>query len=89
MTAVSIVWAILLDPTIGSFMVFDQTYIMTNGGPMFRTETIAQYIYMRAFKISPFRLGYATAIAQVLFIIIAMISMLMYRFFIKRETEQG
>jgi multiple sugar transport system permease protein len=77
----------LITSTIGSFMVFDQTYVMTNGGPLFRTETIVQYIYMRGFKISPFRLGYASAVSEVLTGIIAVVSILQYRFFTKREEE--
>ncbi|NLG89066.1 MAG: sugar ABC transporter permease [Clostridiaceae bacterium] len=73
--------------TISSFMVFDQTYVMTRGGPLFRTETLAQYVYTRGFVISPFRLGYASSVAFVLFIVIAAISIAMYYFFTKKETE--
>lgn len=74
--------------TIGSFMVFDQIYVLTGGGPMFRTETIAAYIYWRGFS-SPFRLGYASAISQGLFFMIAVVALLQYKFFLKRETETG
>lgn len=77
----------IITGTIGSFMVFDQTYVMTRGGPMFHTETLAQYIYLRGFTISPFRLGYASAVAFMLFIIIAVISMIMYQYFMKKETK--
>ncbi len=73
--------------TINSFMVFDQTYVMTDGGPMFRTEALVQYIYTRGFSISPFRLGYASTIAEMLFILIAVVSMLMYYFFMKEERK--
>ena len=73
--------------TISSFMVFDQTYVMTGGGPMFRTETLAQYVYLRGFSISPFRLGYASATAEMLFLFIAVISVLMYNFFMKSERK--
>jgi len=76
----------IVTSTIQSFMLFDQTYIMTRGGPLFRTESMVQYIYSRAFSLSPFRLGYATAIAEVLFVIIAVVSLLMYRFFVKKEA---
>jgi multiple sugar transport system permease protein len=72
--------------TIGSLQVFDQVYVMTQGGPMFRTETLVQYIYNRGFCIAPFDLGYASAIAEVLFVIIAIITLMMYNFFIKKET---
>jgi multiple sugar transport system permease protein len=73
--------------TISSFMVFDQTYVMTRGGPLFRTETLAQYVYMRGFAISPFRLGYASAVAEMLFLFVAVISILMYGFFMKSERR--
>jgi len=71
--------------TISSFMVFDQTYVMTRGGPLFRTETLAQYIYMRGFSISPFRLGYASSVAFMMFLVILAISLAMYHFFTKKE----
>lgn len=73
--------------TINSFMVFDQTYVMTDGGPLFRTETLVQYIYTRGFSISPFRLGYASTIAEMLFVLIAGVSMLMYYFFMREERK--
>jgi len=77
----------LITTTIQSLMVFDQTYIMTKGGPLFRTESMVQYIYSRAFSLSPFRLGYASSLAMILFVIIALASLVMYRFFMKKEKE--
>lgn len=76
----------IISNTIDCLKVFDQVYVMTQGGPMYRTETIVQYIYNRGFKISPFNLGYASAIAEVLFVIIAIITLYMYKFFLKKET---
>jgi len=61
---------------IGSFQVFDQVYVATRGGPMFRTETVVQYIYTRAFK-APYELGYASAIAFLLFLLIAVFSLIL------------
>jgi len=72
--------------TIGSLQVFDQVFVMTQGGPLYRTETAVMYIYYRGFQIPPFNLGYTSAIAIILFIIIATISLLVYNFFLKRET---
>ena len=69
---------------IGSMQVFDQVYVATRGGPMFRTETAVQYIYGRAFS-APFQLGYASAIAVALFVIIMVCSLLLNRWFIHRE----
>ena len=82
---VSVLGFCLITTTIQCLMVFDQTYVMTGGGPLFRTESIVQYIYSRAFKLSPFRLGYASSIALVLFVLIAAVSFVMYRFFLKKE----
>jgi multiple sugar transport system permease protein len=50
---------------ISSFQVFDQAYVMTNGGPANATNTIVLYIYQNGFQY--FRMGYASAIAWVLF----------------------
>lgn len=58
---------------IASFQVFDQIYVMTNGGPIFRTETMVHYIYNMAFQ--TLRLPYASANAVTLFIIILIASL--------------
>lgn len=76
----------IITNTIDSLKVFDQVYIMTQGGPLNSTETIVQYIYNRGFRVAPFNLGYASAIAEVLFIIILVISLFMYKYFMKKET---
>ena len=77
---------VIITTTIGSFQVFDQVYVMTQGGPLFKTETIVQFIYTRAFT-RPYELGYASAIAEVLFFLILLISVVMFQFFMKREAE--
>ena len=64
--------------TIAGFQVFERVYIMTGGGPINRTTTIVQLIYMRAF--SYFYFGRASAQALVLFAIIATISFVQFRF---------
>lgn len=74
--------------TISSLQMFDQAYVMTRGGPMFRTETLVQYAYNRGFQTSPYDLGYASAIAETLFVIIAMITIMMYKYFIKKERVE-
>lgn len=60
--------------TIGSFQIFDSAYLLTGGGPNYSTTTIVYYIYQQAFVQS--RLGYASALSFVLFIIILVISIL-------------
>ena len=75
--------------TIGSFQVFDQIYVMTQGGPMFSTETLVMYIYNVGFKSQPYNLSYASAIAVILFVIILVISLTMKHYFNKKETVQA
>ncbi len=65
---------ILIISLINSFQVFDLTFILTQGGPGIATTTIVMYIYDQGF--SYFQMGYAAAIAWVLFIIIFLITLL-------------
>ena len=69
---------------IGSMQVFDQVYVMTRGGPLYSTESAVMYIYTRGFN-SPFQLGYASAIAVALCLIIMALSLTLNRWFIARE----
>ena len=57
---------------------FEQARIMTGGGPAGTTTTLAYYIYNKAFL--EFQIGYASAIAWVLFIIIFGVTMLNWKF---------
>ncbi len=54
--------------TINGFQLFDLVFAMTGGGPIFHTESIVQYLYQEGFV--NFAMGYASAIAWVLFLII-------------------
>jgi len=62
---------------IGSFQVFTQTYIMTGGGPGNATLTIALYIYQRGF--TGYEMGYASALAYLLFAILSAVTYLQWR----------
>jgi multiple sugar transport system permease protein len=53
---------------IHSFQVFDQAFVMTEGGPGKATTTIVYYLYQHGFKW--FQMGYASAIAWVLFVVL-------------------
>lgn len=55
---------------IGKMMVFDVVWIMTQGGPLWSTETVSTYVYKRAFDWNTFDLGYPSAIAVIWFIMI-------------------
>lgn len=57
---------------INSFQLFDQAYVMTQGGPGQSTLTSVYYIYQMGFQ--QLRMGYASAMAFVLFLIILVFS---------------
>ncbi|MBA3337435.1 MAG: sugar ABC transporter permease [Chloroflexia bacterium] len=63
---------------IGTFQVFDQIYVMSAGGPAKTTTTVAYYIYIEAFKFGR-GLGYASALAVVLFAIIFVLFLIQRR----------
>ena len=62
---------------INSFQVFDQAFIMTGGGPANATNTIVYNIYQNAFQF--FKMGYAAAMAWVLFAIIFIVTVVQFR----------
>ncbi|MEJ2459195.1 MAG: sugar ABC transporter permease [Novosphingobium sp.] len=62
---------------IGTFQVFNQAYIMTQGGPNNATLFYIFYLYTKAFTDS--EMGYASALAWVLFVIVLVITVLLFR----------
>jgi len=69
---------------IDSFSIFDAIYIMTAGSPGGSTNTMLYYIYTEAFK--SYRMGYASSLAWVLFVIIFVFTVV--QFAVRRKTEQ-
>ena len=63
---------------ISSFQVFDQALIMTNGGPGTATTTLVLYIYQVGFQ--SFKMGYAAAVALVLFAAIFIFTVVQFMF---------
>ncbi|MBV7332140.1 sugar ABC transporter permease [Chloroflexi bacterium TSY] len=63
---------------INSFQVFAQAYVMTQGGPVNATKTIVYYLYQQGFM--HFHMGYASALAYVLFVIIVMLTLFQFWF---------
>lgn len=57
---------------ISSFQVFDQVWIMTQGGPAGATSVMVELIYKNAF--SYYKMGYASAISWVLFALIFVVT---------------
>jgi multiple sugar transport system permease protein len=67
----------LIMALIGAFQVFTQAYIITGGGPENSTLFYVLYLYRVAFQ--NFDMGYAAALAWVLFVIILAITLLQFR----------
>ena len=70
---------IFITSVIGGFQGgFQAAYVMTRGGPDGATSTISYYIYNHAFQW--FNMGYAAAIAVVLFALVAAVTLVNWRF---------
>ncbi|MFC4303302.1 carbohydrate ABC transporter permease [Cohnella boryungensis] len=65
--------------------IFDTIFVMTNGGPGTSTENLSILLYRQAFSFD--RMGYASAIAVIMFIIILVLSLLQIFVLRKREVE--
>lgn len=74
---------ILVVTTIGSFQVFDQIMVMTKGGPANSTMVSVLYIYKQAFEF--LNMGYASALAVVLFLIIFVLSLAQLRMYSNKD----
>jgi multiple sugar transport system permease protein len=70
----TLLFALVLN-TIKSFQVFTEIYVMTRGGPLGRTTTLVYQVYSKAFE-SADTMGYACAIAYVMFFAIAIFSLI-------------
>jgi len=71
---------------IYSLQVFTQVYVMTKGGPNYATTTIVLYLYQNAFEWH--KMGYASAIAWLLFILIFGFTLVQMKFS-KKWTTYG
>ena len=60
-----------------ALQTFTQGFIITNGGPQNSTLFYALYLYRTAF--TNFKMGYASALAWVLFIIMLVLSLVVFR----------
>lgn len=88
-----ITWPLLANTTlfvviiaaIFSFQAFDQMYVMTSGGPFFKTETLVMLIYSAGFE--DFQTGYASAISWVLVLIVLVLSLIQLGYFSKKAVQ--
>ncbi|MGC4105380.1 MAG: sugar ABC transporter permease [Thermomicrobiales bacterium] len=62
---------------IGAFQAFSEAYVMTNGGPSNSTLLYVYYLYRTAFSDS--RMGYASALAWFLFVVIMIVALIVFR----------
>lgn len=86
----SVIFFNLVMQIIGGFMAFTQAYVITGGGPLDRTLFYAVYLYQKAFR--DFDMGYASAMAWVLLLIIAVFTALVFRSsgsWVHYESKEG
>ena len=69
--------------TLGSLQVFDLPFVLTDGGPVNKTNTLVFYMYDTAFKF--LRMGRATAMAVLLFLVIFVITLVQLHLLRERE----
>lgn len=68
---------LLITGVIGSFQVFVQADVMTEGGPNYASYFYVYYLYQQAFK--SFNLGYASAMAWILFVVVGFLTWIMMK----------
>ena len=67
----------LVNGIIGNFQVFTQAYVMTNGGPNNASLFYMLYLYRNAYQF--LQMGYASALAWLLFVIILILTLLVFK----------
>ncbi|MBV7337628.1 sugar ABC transporter permease [Chloroflexi bacterium TSY] len=85
-----VIFFMLVIGIINSFQVFTEAYIMTGGGPGNATLFYVLYLYQKGFQ--QFSMGYASALAWVLFVIILILTLFIFkssRFWVYYETDLG
>ena len=70
---------------LGSLQFFDLVWVMTTGGPVSASDTMATYLYKFGFQ--RFQLGYGSAIAVVIFLICFSFSLIYQRVAMRRDFE--
>lgn len=63
--------------TVGTLQLFDESFILTRGGPNNATRTITHYLYQQGFQRA--RFGYASAISYVMVAFIAILSYIQFK----------
>jgi raffinose/stachyose/melibiose transport system permease protein len=68
---------------LGSLQIFDLVWVMTTGGPVNASETMATYLYRFGFQ--RFQLGYGSAVAVLMFVLCFSFSLIYQRFVMRRD----
>lgn len=76
---------VLVVTVIGSFQVFDTVAVTTQGGPVNATRVLQYYIYQRAFNEQDF--GYGSALAVILFLILAIVAFIQMKFLRGNQSD--
>ena len=71
---------------IGKLKQFALVYVMTRGGPLWATETVATYVIKRAFEWKTLDLGYPSAIAVLWFLVILGATLVLGKLLHRREA---
>jgi len=71
--------------TVNGLKLFDQVFVLTNGGPGYATETLSTLVYKTSFIVGEF--GYATAIASAMTVFVAAVSMGLMAWLKRREAH--
>jgi len=81
---------VLITNIIGSFQIFTNVFVMTSGGPVNSTMMYVLWLYNLAFR--QFRMGFASALAWVFFILMMVLTILIFKSsdaWVYYETEIG
>jgi raffinose/stachyose/melibiose transport system permease protein len=73
----------ILLSALGSLQYFDLIWVMTNGGPVHATETMATYLFKSAFE--SFEMGYGSAVGVIMFLLCFVFALMYQRFVMSKD----
>lgn len=71
--------------TIGAIQLFDMVWVLTGGGPIHASETMAVTLFQYGFR--RYEVGYASAISVTMFLISLVFALIYQRYVLRRDTE--
>jgi multiple sugar transport system permease protein/sn-glycerol 3-phosphate transport system permease protein len=77
---------VLVTTIIGSFQIFDTVFVLTSGGPGTSTQVLNLSIYQIAF--TDFRIGEASAMSVVLFVVVLIFTFIQFAYFRRRTVYE-